>query len=484
MQFFPDSYTFVNIGMFSIRYYALLIVAGGIIAYLLSKKQMLKAGLTSDQVDDITIGIIVCGILGARLWYCLWYDPAYYFSNPVNLLKIYEGGLAIHGGLLAGILFGFIYAKLHHFSILRLIDCILPNVLIAQAIGRWGNFINKEAYGQVCSEKSLWYLPEFIKNGMLIDGSYRQPTFLLESIFDLAGFIIIVLIVSKHFSIKRGDRSYMYLMWYGLSRFIVEIYRSDALMAGSLKMAQIISIVFFVVGLLGYLGLYDKLLPKKKPVVIFDFDGTLVDTSMAIETSFKKTLEKHNCLNVFNEEFRQFMLGPSPDVVFRKYCPDLDDQQCLQEYREFNVQDQKDYNKLFVNVTETLQQLNDQGYQLAVVSTKAREALQQGLDMFDLNKYFACIVAGDEVKESKPNPEGLFKVLQHLKGSKDNAIYVGDSVNDIYAGLNGGLYSVAYLSYDLKREQLLHCGANASIEDMSQLIPLIESVKTYSSTGR
>lgn len=484
MEFFPTSRIFLQIGPLSIYWYAVLICIGGIAAYLISSRLMKQTGLTNDQIDDITIGIIIFGLIGARLWYCLYYNPVYYFSNPLNLLRVHEGGLAIHGGLIGAILFGFFYCKKNHLSLLRISDCILPNVLLAQGIGRWGNFINKEAYGNIVSEKALSWLPQFIQDGMLIDGYYRQPMFLLESVMDIVGFVVIAYVMTRFFTLKRGDRSFFYMMWYGISRFIVEIFRTDALMIGPFKIAQLISITAFIIGLLGYLGVFNKLITKDKPFVIFDFDGTLVDTSEAIGASMEKTLIAHDLGGLYTETFKKDMLGPSPKDLFAKYCPDCDALAMQEEYRDYNWDDQKEHNKLFPGCKELLTSLKEQGYKLGIVSTKAKNVLEFGLDMFNLKDYFDVVVGGDEVTHGKPNPEGLFNACNKLKVSKDNAIYIGDSVNDIKAGHNAGMYTVAYTSYPSKKEDLLQSGANEYISSLSELTSVIESNKIYSSSGR
>lgn len=484
MEFFPNRTDFVTIFGFSIKWYAVLACIGGVACYLLSSKLLRKAGMKEDQIDDITIGCVLFGLIGARLYYCLFYNPSYYFSNPWALINIHNGGLAIHGGLIGASLFGLIYAKRNHLSLLRAMDCILPNVLLSQAIGRWGNFINQEAFGDIVSADKLAFLPQFIQDGMFIDGFYRQPMFLVESVMDLCGFILIVFVMTKFFTLKRGDRTYFYLMWYGISRFIVEIFRTDALMFGSLKMAQVVSLVFIVVGLLGYLGVYDKFIHQQKPTVLFDFDGTLVDTSAAIGASMEKTLDKHNLKGLYTDSFKKDMLGPRPKDLFAKYCPDCDALAMEEEYREFNWEDQKQYNRLFDGTIELLDQLKNDGYRLGVVSTKSRKVLEFGLEMFNMQTYFDVVVGGDEVKKGKPDPEGVLKACKLLKASKDNAVYIGDSVNDIKAGKNAGMFTIAYCSCDAKKDDLAHECANETISNILEVMPILSQHKIFTMDGR
>ena len=226
MQFFPNDKSFLAIGGFTIQWYAILILIGIGVSYWFVKRDFKENGYVDDTLDDLLMGCLLCGIIGARLWYCLFSDPAYFFSDISHLLNIRGGGLAIQGGLMGGSLFGLYYTRKRHISFFRIADMVFGNMLISQAIGRWGNFVNQEAFGQIVSESYYQYFPSFIKDRMYIDGAYRQPTFLWESVLDLLGFILIRL-YRKYGNPKRGDQTFLYLIWYGTSRFIIEYFRTD-----------------------------------------------------------------------------------------------------------------------------------------------------------------------------------------------------------------------------------------------------------------
>ena len=257
MQFFPDRATFVSFGSLSIQWYALFIISGALLAYYISSLRLAKRGYKDLPLSDFFINLLLIGFVGARIWYVIFMFDEIYASDPIAIFKIYEGGLAIQGGLIAAIPYAIYFCKKHHVDILKAGDAIMPTVLIAQAIGRWGNFMNQEAYGQIMSSErmSALPLPEFIKDGMFIDGAYRQPTFLYESLLNIIGFFIIVFLVNKFFK-KNGSQFAFYFIWYGIVRFIVEAYRSDSLMLGSIKMAQLTSIVFIIAGVIGLISIY------------------------------------------------------------------------------------------------------------------------------------------------------------------------------------------------------------------------------------
>lgn len=232
-----------------IRYYSLFILIGVLVAYILIMRESKKQNINTIFMDNTVFYGLLFGILGARIHYVL-FNLDYYLNNMSEIIKVWHGGLAIHGGIIAGSIFVYYYSKKNKQNFIKLTDIILPGVLIAQAIGRWGNFFNQEAYGMMVSKELLekLFIPKFIINGMHINGNYYLPTFYIESLLCLLGFLIIFLI--KHKAKKVGYTTSFYLMWYGLIRFIIELFRTDSLMIGNIKIACIISVLFILLGLL------------------------------------------------------------------------------------------------------------------------------------------------------------------------------------------------------------------------------------------
>ena len=242
--------TMIDLGPISIKWYSFFILIGILLAsFLIIKEWKRKKGKEEEITNILFYGILI-GILGARLYYCI-FNWDYYREDILEVFKIWNGGLAIHGGILATLLFTIIYCKKKKLNLLLLLDIFTPGLIIAQAIGRWGNFFNGEAFGRIVSLKFLekLHLPNFIIKGMYIDGFYREPTFLYESILSLIGFILIILL-RKQKRIKTGIIVSFYLIWYGIERFIIETFRSDSLMFGSFKMAQIVSTIFMISGVI------------------------------------------------------------------------------------------------------------------------------------------------------------------------------------------------------------------------------------------
>lgn len=239
-----------DFGIFQIKWYSFFILIALIVGGFLFYKEATKKGLSKDDIIDILFYGVLIGILGARIYYVL-FNLDYYLKSPLEIFMIWNGGLAIHGGLIATLLFLIFYCKKKKINILLLLDIIVVSVIIAQAIGRWGNFFNGEAYGRIISLSKLesMHLPKFIINGMYINGSYREPTFLYESILNIIGFIIL-LVIRKLKNIKTGTLTSIYLIWYGIVRVIIESFRSDSLMLGPIKVAQLVSIIFIISGII------------------------------------------------------------------------------------------------------------------------------------------------------------------------------------------------------------------------------------------
>ena len=238
-----------TIGNFKLEWYSALIIVGAMIGISMVLKEAKRYKYSTDYIFNMLFWAIIFGIIGARIYYVLFNLELY--NSFWDACKIWEGGLAIHGGLIAGILVILIYSKKYNVRAIRIFDFLAPAMILAQAIGRWGNFFNMEAHGPATTLAHLQslHIPEFIINGMKINDTYYTPTFLYESIWCLIGFIIL-LIVRRLKITKVGQPFAVYLMWYGLGRFIIESMRTDSLMLGGFKVAQIISVLMILFGLI------------------------------------------------------------------------------------------------------------------------------------------------------------------------------------------------------------------------------------------
>lgn len=239
-----------NIFGFNVYYYSLCILLGVMVAYILITREGKKQGLPKEFISDLIFYTLIIGILGARVYYCV-FNLDYYLANPSEILKIYNGGLAIHGGVIAGLIFVYFYTKKKNVSFIKILDIVAPAVIIAQSFGRWGNFFNQEAHGGITTYQNLknMHIPEFIINGMHIEDKYYYPTFFFESIWCLIGFIILM-IARKNKNLRKGFQIGFYFIWYGIGRFFIETLRTDSLMFFGLKIAQIVSLIGIIIGII------------------------------------------------------------------------------------------------------------------------------------------------------------------------------------------------------------------------------------------
>lgn len=240
----------LDLGFIQIYWYSLFIFLGALLATYFILKEAKKKKINEDFIINLIFYTIIWGIIGARLYYVL-FNLDYYQTNPMEIFEIWNGGLAIHGAVITGGLFAIFYTKKYKVNTLQVFDISVVGLIIGQAIGRWGNFFNGEAHGVVTTFDNLKNLkiPEFIINGMFINGFYRVPTFLYESIWNFIGFIVLLLIRHFYKYLKIGHLSGIYLMWYSLGRIFIESMRTDSLMLGNFRVAQIVSIILFIIGL-------------------------------------------------------------------------------------------------------------------------------------------------------------------------------------------------------------------------------------------
>ncbi len=240
-----------NIGGFEIRWYSVLIAIAVIIGYFLILSESKRFKIKKEFMFNMMFWTLIFAIIGARLYYVA-FNLEYYISNPIEILQIWKGGLAIHGGLLFGAITILIYCKKYQVRVGKILDIIVPALLLGQAIGRWGNFFNGEAYGTIVTYNQLIdmkIIPQFIIDNMFINGAYHLPMFYFESLWCLLGFFLSLFLRRRKY-IKDGQLVAFYMMWYGVARFVIEMFRTDALMAGNVKIAQVVSILMFVIGLI------------------------------------------------------------------------------------------------------------------------------------------------------------------------------------------------------------------------------------------
>ena len=240
-----------SIGPISIYWYSLCILLAFFIGYLLVKKELKRhKEISVNFFYDYFFYLIPIVIIGARLYYVV-FEWKYYKNDIIEVFKLWNGGLAIHGGVLFGIIYTYIYTRKKNINTFKFMDILVPSLVLGQAIGRWGNFFNQEAFGPEVSVDILksMHIPKFIIEGMNVNGIYHHPTFLYESLTCFFCFIILIILRKYYKKLKVGTLCGIYFIIYGIERFFVESLRQDSLMIGTIKVAQLVSIIMFIVGI-------------------------------------------------------------------------------------------------------------------------------------------------------------------------------------------------------------------------------------------
>ena len=240
----------IALGPLEVRWYGIIIAFGMILAFIVAQREMVKRGFHEEFLTDLLIWAVPIAILSARIYYVIFmWDN--YSQNPGDIIKIWEGGIAIHGALIGSFLTAYFFTKKRGTSFWKVADIVAPSILIGQTIGRWGNFINQEAHGGEVTRTFLenLFLPNWIIEQMYIDGKYYHPTFLYESIWNLIGVIILILL--RKVNLRRGEMFLFYLTWYSVGRFFIEGMRTDSLyLIGDLRTAQVVSLVTIAVAII------------------------------------------------------------------------------------------------------------------------------------------------------------------------------------------------------------------------------------------
>jgi phosphatidylglycerol---prolipoprotein diacylglyceryl transferase len=257
-QFMSPGEEIFHIGSLRLKWYGLLIASAVLIGVNLSTWLAKKRQIDPDLIADLAIWLVLGAIPGARLYYVAfqWQN---YAQHPEQIIKIWEGGIAIHGAIIGGTIAAIIFAKIKRVSFWQLADLVAPSLALGQAIGRWGNFFNSEAFGSPTDLPWKLFIPIANRPDEYRAFDYFHPTFLYESLWNLLVFTLLIWLFlddTRRNRLKAGSLFLIYLIAYSIGRFGVEGLRTDSLMLGSLKMAQAISLAGIVVGSIGLLWLY------------------------------------------------------------------------------------------------------------------------------------------------------------------------------------------------------------------------------------
>lgn len=479
-----------------IHWYALWILLGVVVAVIAGIKEGKRIGVYADFIYTGILITLPLAIIGARIWYVLFNLDKFPTFGDVIGLRDGWAGLGIQGGVIVAIIVVILYCKYTKVSLFKALDLVAPGFLIGQIFGRWGNFCNHELYGPAISNTGLFeaLFPRFITENMYISGGdllgnlapgYYQPMFLYESLLNLIGLIILLVLRRKSTKLESGDMLGLYLIWYGIVRTITESFRfeGEVLMIGGIRVSILVSIIFIIVGILYlllkrkfakrvlYQDLIKNVIANKVDTILFDLDGTLLDSKDLIYRSFIHTFEHFYPNHELSDAELDSFFGPTLVETFSKYTDDpAKVNEMVEYYREFNKAHHDELTSLFPGVKETLKYLAKHNYKLGVVSSKKSDLVNHALEYFKIKDYFSIVIGSDDVTKPKPDPEGIYKACQKVKAKR--ALYVGDSVGDIVAGKSAKVKTcaMAYKKDSGRSASLLNCEPDYFIDSMYGLI--------------
>lgn len=241
----------VNIGPFHIHWYGIIIATAFVTGLSVASKIAEKQGLSKEHIINMAGYLLLGAMLGARIYYVL-FNWNYYSQNLQEIFMLWYGGISIHGALIGGLITGIIYTKLNRLPLLKYADVLSYGLILGQAIGRWGNFFNSEAFGSPTNLPWKLYIPPESRPEIFKNYSFFHPTFLYESLWDLAVFFLLFFVFRKKFQDKPGAVFFCYLILYSTGRFLIEGIRVDSIYyVFGMPLAQFISILIIILAIFG-----------------------------------------------------------------------------------------------------------------------------------------------------------------------------------------------------------------------------------------
>ncbi|QDZ69799.1 prolipoprotein diacylglyceryl transferase [Pediococcus pentosaceus] len=254
-----------NLGGIQVHWYGIIIASAVVLATILAVQEAKRRRIDPDSIYDLILWALPVAIITARMYYVI-FEWEYYQNHVDEIVRVWDGGIAIYGALIGAGIVVYLFCRANWIPVWLMLDIIAPVLIMAQGIGRWGNFMNQEAFGRITSLAFLQslHLPHFIIQQMLIDGAYRQPTFLYESLWDILGFIVLMSLRHKKHLFKQGEVFLSYVIWYAFGRFFVEGMRTDSLMLLGIRVSQWLSVILFI-GAIGILVFRRKSMRERLP---------------------------------------------------------------------------------------------------------------------------------------------------------------------------------------------------------------------------
>lgn len=438
MRIFPDATTLISTSLFSLSFYALTFVLGIILVSFLAYKEAKRKGLRREFSVELIIINVIAGIIFARFFWVLL-NLRNYLQYIPYIFAINDGGFSLIGGILGLFFMTGIYVKERHLSALQMLDFIAPLYIFCTVIIRLGR-------------------------------SFAETTVFLPIMLDIVGFILIWFYFRFYKpGFKRGQAAALSLSWLGLTGSMTIVFKWD----GYLKGQFILVLLSELLGIFLLVFINKRKVPK--PILLFDLDGTIMDSRRMVLYCYAYLFKKYSLLKNFTMDKQEAVFGASLKEQITKFFPHQDANVLVQEYRQY----QRSFSwskevSLFPKTYETLEYLWSKGYTIGLVSSRLTESCESWLKQLQLIHCFSVIVGRDQVKHPKPSPTSIMFACQRVKASTSNCVYVGDNITDIQAARRAGVYAIAFNTEKKKLASLKKEKPNKIINCLDELKDILK----------
>lgn len=445
MIWFPDLSTILSVGGITIKWYVVTLLVGCICGFLYHSSVMKSHGYKQATSDDLFIIALFGALVGGRIFWVLE-NFKNYSMYAWYVFAIVDGGIDVLGSILMVSVLVLIYGKKHHLSFRRTMDVISVAMLIATMIARVGRALETQSVWLVVACNIIEFI--IVYYGMLKWTPRR----------------------------KRGDAFAAILILGGLERLVAMVFDLDPLAIENVWPCILVE----ASGLL--LWAYSRFFDKRKPVVLFDFDGTIMDSEQMIIGCFAYLYQKYGNINDFTEEIQKEVFGPPLKEELKKLFPNQDTEVLMSDYTNFQKSlPGRHIVSTLPHTEEVLKKLKRQGYVLGVVTSRLTDSCEMWVKDLKLESYFNIIVGTEKYRHAKPEPDGIIEACELLNVGHDSVVYVGDNVSDVECGKNAGVYTVGFATNPTKREKIEAAKPNATILSMPELLTILDAKHDWSS---
>jgi phosphatidylglycerol:prolipoprotein diacylglycerol transferase len=438
MQFFPDPETILTVGGFSLGWYTLTLLISIACGYYFLHKHMRANGYGLNTIDDIFVLALIGGIIGGRIGWILenWKTYTLY---AWYMFAIADGGFEVITVLLGAGIAVFWYTKRKRMSFFRTMDLIAMDILQMSIIAKIGR-------------------------------CFGSPVTWIVVAMNTIGFIFIYKFVRPyHEGRRRGDSTTFALLWMGASKLIAFVFKLDPMAVNcfwTCIMAEAGGIILYV---------RNRSYKSPKPVILFDLDGTLMDSEGMVLQCFRWMYRKYGNIEEFTKEKQREVFGPPLKEELAKLFPQEDPNKLIREYRAFqSTLPGRGAVQLQPYAGSVLQTLHKHGYKLGIVSSRLTESCETWLTDLRIRPFIDVVVGRDQFAHAKPAPDGILKACEKLGLGHDHCIYIGDGVSDVKAGRAAGVFTVAVTSNPDRLEALRDAHPNAQITNVAELLPILK----------